>query len=323
MILIVTNKTDYTADFLILELLRRNIDFVRFNTEDYPSQIELSFELDNSRFEGALTINNRRIDLHNITSVWYRRPLDSQPHPDISDSVAQEYIVTESKATLGGLWRVLSCLWVSHPDNIRAAEFKPYQLKLASELGFTIPSTLITNVPDEAINFRTSAPSTVIFKPQRYGYTIREDSLAFIYTSPINEIHTNQFDKVRYSPVLFQQYMPKKEELRVTVVGNKIFPVKLLSQELDVARHDWRRADPKSITHIPCELPQIIKDRCIQLVQTLGLKFGAIDLILTPQGEYIFLEINPNGQWAWIEQVRPDVQIRSALIELLTSASIN
>lgn len=321
MILIVTNKRDYTADFLVLGMKRRDVEFLRLNTEDFPQRIQISLEIGNRRTSGVIRINRKTTPLENIHSIWYRRPLLSEPSESITDDATRKFVIVESRETLQGLWRTLSCVWVSHPDKIRVAESKLYQLQIASQIGFVIPQTLITNSPSNAQNFYEASLAQLIYKPQRHGQIERGEDVSLLYTSVISESHRDHFDSIALSPVLFQHYIPKRLELRVTVVGKCVFAVELHSQEIPEARHDWRKADTSYLKHVPCELPSDVEEKCILLVKTLGLAFGAIDLILTPEGEYVFLEINPNGQWAWIEQTCPEVRISDALIDLLTTGT--
>lgn len=318
MLLIITNKADYTADFLILELHRRGIGFVRFNTEDFPSEIGMSLEIDSAgNIDGYLLVYGKRTALSQIGSIWYRRPLPPSPIPVSSDPTAQDFITMESRYTLDTLWRILPCFWVSNPDRIRSAEAKAYQLIVAAGLGLTIPQTLITTQPDEAACFYEAHSQAIIYKPQRYVQVNHAEDTHLIYTTVVDEEKVKYLDDVRFVPSLFQNYIPKSSELRVTVLGETVITAQIHSQEHDIARHDWRRANSTDLRHTPYELPADIARKCVALVKSLGLAFGAIDMILTPEGEHVFLEINPNGQWAWIEQTCPELRIREALIELL------
>jgi glutathione synthase/RimK-type ligase-like ATP-grasp enzyme len=90
-------------------------------------------------------------------------------------------------------------------------------------------------------------------------------------------------------------------ELRITIIGNRIFAAETESQSLPEARLDWRRG-AFSLKWRAVDLPEEISGKCLQLARRLGLAFGAIDMIVNPDGEYIFLEIHPSGQWLWIEE---------------------
>lgn len=321
MIVIVTNKVDYTADFVILKLKARGIDFVRLNTEDFPQSASFVLNISSRGIDGYLGVAGRSVDLAEIQSVWYRRPVASEPAPEIEDPAAKEFVVVESRESLEGLWRILPCFWVSRPDNIRLAESKIRQLQVASSLGFSIPDTLITNSPRSAFAFyRKRRP--LICKPQRRGHIVRQDSTSFIYTSLVDERHVKNIAKVSLAPTLFQPLIHKHVDIRVTVVGAQVFAVAIYSQEVEEACQDWRRVETRKLRHEPHELPKELERKCVSLVQELKLQFGAIDLILTPAEEYIFLEINPNGQWAWIEEVCPEMRIRKALIELLVGNGV-
>lgn len=121
--------------------------------------------------------------------------------------------------------------------------------------------------------------------------------------------------KIKYAPSLFQEYVPKDVELRITIVGNEVFAAEIHSQQKEAARHDWRR-DALALEHREHQLPDNVRLKCVNLAKAFNLEFGAIDMILTPDGRYVFLEINPNGQWAWIEEFT-GLPISEALIELL------
>jgi glutathione synthase/RimK-type ligase-like ATP-grasp enzyme len=102
-------------------------------------------------------------------------------------------------------------------------------------------------------------------------------------------------------PVIAQQWIDKAYDLRVTVVGDKIFAVKIDSQISPETEIDWRAGHSIIPPHSPYVLPQTIFKSCLSLTKHLNLSFGAIDLVRDKQGNYWFLEINPNGQWAWLE----------------------
>ena len=319
MLMIVTNKEDFTADYLIIDLKRKGIDFVRLNTEDFPDKVSLNLHFSKNSLQGQIRLSNTTIDIFKIKSIWYRRPIPSIPAKQIIDKGAKDFVISESREALEGLWRLLPCFWVSHPDNIRRAESKLLQLHLASEINLSIPPTMLTNSPATAKKFFQKNSGSLIYKPLHHSMIERGENISLIYTNVLNDNHSNSFENVQLSPSLFQKYIEKLIELRVIVVGNQVFAVELHSQELEQAKHDWRKVDAIDIKHIPHELPNQISKKCVKLVQILGLSFSAMDFILTPEGNYVFLELNPNGQWAWLQQLCPDVHIREALIALLTS----
>jgi hypothetical protein len=323
MIIIVTNRQDYTADFLILELQRRQIDYIRFNTEDYPHKVQVAWKITDGNLSGYFLFTKGRVDFSDMKSIWYRRPVPPVPSAEISGAVAQEFVVAESQAAIEGIWRTLDCFWVSHPDSLRKAEDKLFQLKLAASVGFSLWPTILTSDPDAAQAFYHNQDNEVIYKPLRRGRLIRDNTVSLIYTNPVDSSNAERFDQVKYAPAMFQRYVPKLAELRVTVIGSKVFAVEIHSQDNEISLHDWRRGETALLKHELHMLPRKIESQCIALVKALNLAFGAIDLILTPEGEYVFLEINPNGQWAWIQQLCPEIPLRETLTDLLITCDFN
>ena len=319
MILIVTNRLDYTADYLILELMRRGARYVRFNTEDFPLSATVYWELRGAEVRASLRLRQSTVPFEEVRSVWYRRPTAGAFGPDWVDGTAREFALSESEAALGGIWRTLDCFWISRPDRLREAEFKLKQLQVATGIGFTIPPTIVSNDPEAVREFWQNLGGNVVFKPLRSGRLERDGTLSLIYTNPVDRRSAAHFDRTRYAPVLLQGYVPKSREIRVTIIGTRVFAVSIDSQSQEQSRHDWRRAAVEQLPHEPCLLPTDIEGRCIALVEALGLAFGAVDLVLTPAGEYVFLEINPNGQWAWLQQLCPNLPIRESLADLLIS----
>lgn len=142
---------------------------------------------------------------------------------------------------------------------------------------------------------------------------IIQKNIRFTNVVPQNLI--DQLEDFDLTPCIFQRNIPKKYEIRVTVIGEKVFAAAVYSQSDEEAKIDWRR---KRLVFKEVQLPAEIENLCVQILKELNLGFGAIDLIKTPEGEYVFLEINPNGQWVWIEN-QTGQRISEAIIEYLTN----
>lgn len=263
-------------------------------------------------------MGSRRFDLEEIESVWYRRPGLPEPAEEIADLADREFAVDESDEALLGLWRVLDCLWVSHPDALNAASYKPGQLKAAADLGFEVPRSLITNDPEEAHAFVEGLGGAAVVKPLRFGLVRETDHHQdVVFTQPVrSEDVRSGMGAVAWCPTYLQEYVPKDVEIRATVVGDQVLAAEIHSQEVAEGRHDWRRADAEDVPHFPHELPVDVAERCVGVVRHFGLAFGAIDLIRTPDGRYVFLEVNPNGQWLWVETLT-GLPITDAMSRLL------
>lgn len=125
---------------------------------------------------------------------------------------------------------------------------------------------------------------------------------------------------LKLAPVIYQELVPKRFDIRVTVVHQDLFAVAIDSQKLEAAAIDWRRADTDTLEHYTHTLPSDVAEACLMLMKVLGLNYGAIDLVLTPDDKYLFLEINPNGQWVWMED-RLGLPISEAIATWLFNGS--
>lgn len=318
MILIITNRQDYTADFLIIELRKRGTDYIRLNTEEFPQRAKVIWYMpENGGIEGYFVLAGKHIPFESIHSVWYRRPVSPAPSAEMTDPDDYEFARVESQAALDGVLNCLDCFWMSRPEQLRRAEFKLYQLSVASKIGFLLSPTLVTNIPESARTFYDSNQGHVVYKTLRQGRIIRNEKVSLIYTHLVTPDDSTKLDAVSLTPSLFQRYIPKQVEIRATVIGSKVFAVAIHSQDHEESLHDWRRGDTETLHHVAHQLPNDVAARCVALTQSLNLAFGAIDLILTPEGDYYFLEINPNGQWAWIQQLCPDIPLRETIADTL------
>jgi glutathione synthase/RimK-type ligase-like ATP-grasp enzyme len=313
MILIITNREDITSDLLILGLQDRNIPYYRFNTEQFPSKIALHIGYE-PRFSGFIydKEKGRKINFSEIKSAYYRRP--SFPDLSADDSTRNQFALIESIQQLRGFFQILQCFWVSDPTNIRFAENKITQLKLANEIGFKIPKTVISNSPEDVIAFMEGREGDVVIKPVKSGFIGGDEVL---FTNVLDkEAIVNEPGRIMKIPSIYQENIKKKYDIRVTIFGDKIYPVEIHSQGSSQSRIDWRRSNDLNMQQREHTLPKEIEQKCLKITKRLGLQFGAIDLIMTPENEYFFLEINPNGQWAWLEQ-RTSYKLTEALIDLL------
>jgi hypothetical protein len=309
-ILIVTNRSDHTADWLILELQRRRSEYVRFNTEDYPGDVRLAWTPSGGQL---LKLRDREIDLGQVGAVWYRRPMPPAAGLWSSPQRAR-WAMGESREALRGVWRTLDALWVNHPDHNRLAGSKQHQLCRAQDLGFVVPASLVSNDRDDVRAF-AAEHGLLICKPLGEGRLELEDEERTFFTSRLKLDADDPLDDFGPEPYLVQELIKKQYDLRVTVIGEHVFGVRIDSQAVPEGKIDWRQAGVRA-PHAPEELPADLAERCLELVRAYGLEFAAIDLVRARDGRYVFLEINPNGQWAWLEQVT-GLPLRARLVDLL------
>ena len=186
---------------------------------------------------------------------------------------------------------------------------KVYQLKVASELGFRVPRTLVTNDPESAAAFvDAEGEAGTIYKA--FSATER----AWRETRLLKPQERTQLSAVRFAPVIFQEHIRADIDLRITVIGEAMFSAEILSGETDY--HVDFRMTMHAATIRPHVLPDEVVKKLRAYMNALGLVYGAIDMRLTPDGEYVFLEINPAGQWLFIEE-RTGQPITAALVEYL------
>ncbi len=316
LILIVTQEVDPHADLMVLRLERRGIRPFRFHPQSLGSSGRLTVRFDPSgHWEWTLEGPNGRLQSTEIGAVWYRRTFFVK-NPRLAPEDA-EFAEAETREAALGMLRLTETFWVSHPDALRRAESKPLQLKVAQQVGFRVPRTLITNDPAEFLAFYQQCDGRVIYKPFTQGPLGLGERKA-VYTSPVQPEHLQDLDAIHAGPCLFQEHLPKAMDLRVTVIGQEVFPAEIHSQAAEASKTDWRRGDPMKLKHAAHALPAEVQQQCLALVRRLSLQFGAIDLVLTPGGEYIFLEINPSGQFAWIEDLAK-LPLIDTLADLLVS----
>jgi glutathione synthase/RimK-type ligase-like ATP-grasp enzyme len=307
MILIVTHKEDFTADFLINILNQKAIAYYRFNCEDLPF-VEHSFS---SNLQFSATINH----ISSFSAVWFRRTKLPSLQADGLSEAERNNLLSEYDALLFNLLQTISVKkWLSQPNAIYNAENKLYQLRLAHEIGFTIPETLVTNNKERLLTFSDLCKGDVIIKPLKSGRIKDLNHQRLIYTNKLQAAHLANIDQYDLTPSIFQKRIEKEYELRITVIGNEVFAAKVDSQSDPETIIDWRK---KKLKFAAYKLPPEIADQCRCLTSKLDLSFGAIDMIKSTDGSYYFLEINPNGQWAWVE-IDTGMDISGSIINFLT-----
>jgi hypothetical protein len=317
-ILILSGCSDPHVAFVCDRLERIRAPFAWVNPADFPARMTLSFERGTGARRSSLTLGDRTIHLHGIRSVWWRRPDSPEAPRWITDAEQRSNIAELSGVGLGGVWESLDCLWVpGKPTSRIRANFKLSQLALAQRVGFAIPRTLVTNDPGRLLAFYAEHRGRIVTKAVSPLLTVGGQrapaATEWVSRRRLRRVHT-----VRHEPVIAQRFVDKALELRVTVVGDQAFGAAIRSGAVPRARVDWRAAQDL-LAWEPHKLPRSVADRCVSLTHRMGLTFGAIDLIVTPAGRHVFLEINPAGQWGFMPGVSAD--IADALVSLLVKGN--
>lgn len=322
MILLLSVQKDVHLDPIVEELRRINAKFIRVNTDDLATSWRI---VSRSRRDGDSTTftnlhNGKSFSWSAVTAVWYRRPnLPTEFLPHLADA-CKDFAALETYSLVQHLLSSLPrrpVIWVSDPHVMSRANSRFVQFDAARNAGFNIPDTLISNDPDAVAQFARTA-ETDTFAVKRISSHSRLDGNISFFTNCLSRTELiEKSAQAQLCPTLVQHYIPKRCEYRVTVIGEAVFVCRLASQDNPTARVDWRQTNPAFVGHEIVDSPAIAA-RTRTVVKTLGLNFGAVDLIETPNGEIVFLEVNPNGQWLWIEQIT-GARMTQAMTELLTS----
>jgi hypothetical protein len=313
MILIISHLADPHATSVLEHLVRSQADVILFDTARFPREIRLDIgHASGQRSTASVVINGVRRDMFAVRSVWWRRPQPFEVQADVAGSEDRAFAYGECHAAITGLWSCLEAHWVNNPNRDEVAGRKAYQLKVAARLGLRVPRTLITNDPETAAAFieREGSAGTIYKAFSATEQAWRETRLL----RPEERAH---LDAVRYAPVIFQEHIRADIDLRITIIGDTIFPAEIHSGETDYPvdfRMTMHAAPIRA--HV---LPDIVVTKLRAFMQALGLVYGAIDMRLTSDGEYVFLEVNPAGQWLFVEE-RTGQPITAALAEYLLTA---
>ena len=279
-ILIITCSYDKTIDYII-EKNKYRANFFRFNVDLFA---DYGITISNTYWE--ISYRNNTINSNTTLSIYYRKPT----FPDTSD-FAPEYrriINSDILAIIDGLANSFSGVVLTKPYLLRQAENKIFQLIYAKSHSILMPKSFIGNNDHwKCINDQR------IIKPISVGKIETSSGIAIIQTNLMHE--NDSYDSPELTPVYIQEYIKKSFEVRITVVDDDFFAVKIVSDNMI----DWRAGNNNQyeIIDIPIEIKKCIK----MMMKDFQLRFGAIDYIVDVDGKWYFLEINPNGQWQWLE----------------------
>jgi glutathione synthase/RimK-type ligase-like ATP-grasp enzyme len=261
----------------------------------------ISLNFDSGEFSAEFSTPVGVLRHEYITSVWFRvKPVSFVSEQSTEQSLGQEFSSKEWGYVLQSLPTLLShASWINDPIAQQRVANKPYQLSLAQRVGLKIPRTRITNSPNSVLQLFEQAKDVAyktlanfVFPPDEYIFTTRITQDAV----------TGRADAIKRAPGIFQEYVQKAYELRVTVVGDEVFATKIHSQNFAATQTDWRRSQLEAAMYEPTDLPASVQDCIHAFHREAGLFYGAYDFIVSPEGTYVFLECNPAGQWLWHEE---------------------
>lgn len=295
MIVVISHEADVHARRVLERLAGWGRSAFLFDLADFPNRATLSIDYTDPAAPCARVHHHEHgvVDLTAASAVWWRRP-QFVDLAAVTDSDARGFTFGEWHEALNGLNLLLTCPWMNPPQQDEVASRKAYQLTVAHSLGLRVPDTLMTSDPDAARGFveRHGLDRTIykIFSAThqvwRETRLVRADDLA-------------SFDALRLAPVIFQEYVPAIADIRVTIVGDEMFPMAIDSRGTSY-EVDFRVSLAESRTSA-CTLPDDVVNALRLLMKRFGIVYGGVDLRLTPEGEYVFLEINPAGEFLFAE----------------------
>ncbi|WP_406277267.1 ATP-grasp ribosomal peptide maturase [Embleya sp. NBC_00896] len=297
-VLVLSGRFDPTADLVVEELNRRTVPVFRADLAEFPMELSLAASFDGTAWSGTLRNDRRELDLAEVRSVYYRRP--TRPRFPAGMSVpALRVAEREARLGFGGLLAALPCRWLPPPGRAADAEYKPLQLRVAVECGMRVPRTLITNDPAAARAFAAEVAGPVMYKPFGPVRGVVDGRSVAVYASVVDPAALDE-PAIATTAHLFQEAVPKAYECRLTVVAGRVFATEIHAGS-DAARVDWRR-DYDHLTYKICDPPPEVTRGVLAVLDRLGLPYGAFDFVVTPTGEWVMLEVNPSGQYGFVEQ---------------------
>lgn len=282
-VLIITSSIDCTVDYLINKY-KNTAEFYRFDI-DLFSEYEIIIGGDR---QWVINCDKWKLEKKEVYSIYYRKPrlpkLDDYEY-DYRSMIAKDII-----ALVNGIVDDFEGKVLTKPYILRRTENKTFQLLYAERNGLSIPKSYIGNSNEMALSFLGGKS---IIKPLTTGKLIMHNKTEIYQTNYFTEFD----DDIALTPIYLQEYENKKYEVRLTYINGSFFTVRIDSED----KLDWRK-NYSGLKYSIIECPKVIVNLCVMLLKSFELNYGAFDFIVNNNNEWIFLEVNPNGQWQWLEQ---------------------
>jgi glutathione synthase/RimK-type ligase-like ATP-grasp enzyme len=287
-VLILAPAEDFHALAVRALLEQRGIEVLILDVSSLPASRRMAHRVSHSGC--VLSIDGDGLD--DLRSVWWRR-ISAPDVSEVRDPEERRFAQRETREAFIGALLATGAPIVNDPIAERAASRKPYQLHVARSVGLDVPRTTITNDEAQAREFlREMGEEEVVFK------ALTATPIGMTDTRPFTPDHKSELWRLRYAPMILQQFVPLGRDLRVTMVGDRTFAAELSSRK-PAARYDWRIDLGYEVEAVTLEA--VLEDKLQALRRALGLATGSADLRVSPHGVPYFLEINPAGQFAFLE----------------------
>ncbi|HYF30966.1 MAG TPA: hypothetical protein VD993_07590 [Chitinophagaceae bacterium] len=301
MVLCITHSKDhYTIDIVQQALERAGMPSFRLNTDEFAINCRHNYTFNKNHQENVLLIDGQTIDAAQISGVWYRKLWKLQVPREL-DPAYQDIFIKEYQTYLQLFFNRLHHVpWINNMQTDHAVnQDKLLQLSAARSAGLRVPDTIFTNDPGPIKAFFDRCHGNLIVKLHGALSKSMEGNTPFFPTTRLSPKDLHRLDELAYCPMIFQEYITKAYELRIVYVDGDFFTGKIPHQENIT---DWRAQTGATIAWQAYKLPISIEGSLSRMMQELGLAFGAIDMIRQPDGEYVFLEVNPQGEWGMLQK---------------------
>lgn len=313
-VVIASRELDPTADAVVMALVDRGVPVFRFDRSWFPQRLTLEAELVGGNWTGCLRTAEQRVELAEIRSLWYRWRSRFMMSPQLG---AADRLHAEREARTGfdGVLAALDTRHVNLPHRV-AAMTKPAELVLAARCGFDVPPTAISNSPRHVQTFADNCDGMV---RKLFSCHVPDDSGRSMvgHTRLVTEDDLLDLQCVTHTAHQVQSFVDKLMDVRVVVVGDKVFPVAIHPLS-EAARVDFR-ADYRAVRHELIELPREVDHSIHRFMNESGLRMASMDFCVDREGRFYFLESNPSGgQYGWLE-ASAGVRITEAVADLLAA----
>jgi len=317
-VLLLSHSGDFFVIDRVIDALRElGARPVRFDTDRFPRHVGLSVfdSMDETRDRLDPGIDAASLDGQNIDAVWTR----SLWPPNLGEDLDPEHrgaCVAQAREALHGFLHTLGgARWINDFHALGRASHKIFQLRAARHAGLATPRTLVTNEPDQVRRFYRRVEGRLVTKLLASLTFGMHRTAGTFHTSDVTEEDLEGLEALRYSPMIFQEKVEKDCELRAMYIAGRVFAGAIRAAGTQGAT-DWRQAEVTEVGWEPAEVPIEVVARMRRFMTSVGLRQGAFDFIRTPDGEHVFLEVNPVGEWGMLERDL-DLPISEAVADAL------
>lgn len=299
-VLILSHENDPHAKFICNYFDEQKVKYFRLNIDRLIGNYEITFNSSSNKF--SIFDKSELIVLDKSWNIWNRR-LVSPKIPNEIPKNLHDIIYKETAKTLEGLLFIHEGQVINREESNHNASNKIDQLKFVNNYGMKIPDTTLTNYPQKLIDFYNNHKK-ICHKLQKQTLVKKNKGKTYgVLNNIVGKENIKHAELIKNYPALFQEYIDKKYELRITALKSKIIPIAIYSQNSPISKIDFRRYDFENIKYAKVNIPNKVEQFCFDILKHYKLDFAEIDMILDDKNNYVFLELNANGQWLWLEQM--------------------